>query len=132
MFEVAPDAWTVFPWGKGDTKDHEMFKNPQFLRFARRFTEMLDMAIDMLGPDMELVEEQLTSIGIMHTSVGVTPKHYPLMGASLIDTLDTKLGPEVFTQKHRDAWTATFSFMSTTMMQGAFEDLKSRAEQISC
>ncbi|CAB9528889.1 Neuroglobin [Seminavis robusta] len=128
MFEVAPDAWTVFPWGRGNKNDEDMFKNPEFLKFARRFTEMLDMAIDMLGPDMELVEEQLTDIGIMHSRVGVVPRHYPLMGACLIDTLADKLGPETFTRRHRDAWGATFQFMSTTMLQGAFDDMKRKLE----
>ena len=128
MFEVAPDAWKVFPWGQGNTKDKELFKSPQFVKFAIRFTSMLDMAIDMLGPDMEMVELELTEIGIMHISVGVTPRHYPLMGASLIDTLASELGPEVFTQKHKDAWNATFTFMSSTMMEGAFDHLKRKAE----
>ena len=90
---------------------------------------MLDMAIDMLGPDMEMVEMELTEIGIMHIGVGVTPRHYPLMGAALIDTLADELGNEVFTQKHKDAWNATFTFMSTTMMEGAFNHLKLQADQ---
>ena len=129
MFEIAPDAWGVFPWGKANTHDDDTFKSPAFLRFARRFVEMLDMAIDMLGPDMDLVEEQLTDIGIMHTGVGVMPHHYPLMGSSLIDTLAAELGPEIFTQKHRDAWGTTFTFMSTTMLRGAFEDLKRQVQK---
>jgi len=127
MFKLAPGAWTVFPWGKGNVSEEELFQNKEFLAFAKRFTEMLDMAIDMLGPDLELVEEQLTQIGVMHIGFGVMPEHYPLMGEALVEVLEQKLGKDIFSAKQKMAWQTTFTFMSTKMLQGAFIELKCRA-----
>lgn len=78
MYEIAPTAWGVFPWGNGDTHKDDFFKDPKFLKFARNFIGMLDMAIDMLGPDLDLVEEQLQHLGVNHIDYGVEPRHYPL------------------------------------------------------
>lgn len=126
MFELAPDAWTVFPWGKGMMSE-EISQNEQFLKFAANFVGMLDMAIDMLGPDMELVEEQLFHLGVSHIDFGVTPQHYPLMGRALMDTFEATLGKERFSARQKASWQSIYQFMSTTMMEGAFDGLKKSA-----
>jgi hemoglobin-like flavoprotein len=77
----------------------------------------------MLGPDMDLVEEQLQHLGITHIQFQVEPKHYPLMGKALEDTIQAKLGGR-FTENYKKSWNTIYTFMSTTMLQGAFGDLK--------
>lgn len=97
-------------------------KNKKFVIFASRFVAMLDMAIDMLGPDMDMVEEQLQRLGVAHIGYGVMPKHYPLMGQAFTDTLKARLG-KGFTQKQKDSWNTVYTFMSVSMMQGAFQNM---------
>ena len=128
MFEVAPDVWKSFPWGHGVAKGEDMsIKNEQFVVFATRFVAMLDMAVDMLGPDLDMAEMQLQQLGVSHIDYGVMPKHYPLMGRALIDTLEAKLG-DAFTIQHKDSWNTVYTFMSVSMMQGAFADMKNQKD----
>lgn len=123
MFQIAPDAWTVFPWGRDIKRGENLGDNKEFVSFASSFISMLDMAIDMLGPDLEEVEEQLGSLGTRHVAYGVMPSHYPIMGKALIETLAHLLGPEVFDDKVHESWNGIFAFMTMTMMQGAFTEL---------
>lgn len=87
-----------------------------------------DMAIDMLGPDLELVEAQLQQLGIRHISYGVMPKHYPLMGKALLQTIESKLGDK-FNDRLHESWNSIYTFMSVSMMQGAFQELLNIREE---
>lgn len=122
MFERAPDVWHQFDWGQGVEPGQNLRNNKAFVAFAGHFVSMLDMAIEMLGPELELVENQLRMLGYRHVSYGVMPKHYPLMGMALLDTLKYLLDDE-FGDKQRESWDAMYTFMSVTMMQGAFQEL---------
>ena len=115
MYEAAPDAWEIFPW----TKEEMENKDAKFMAFAKKFVRMLDMAVDMLGPDMEVVEEQLYELGSSHKRYGVTPKHFDLMGKSLVAALNKVLGRRSFTEKTEKSWKEVYEFMSMTMIQGA-------------
>ncbi|CAB9507230.1 Globin [Seminavis robusta] len=115
MYEIAPDAWGIFPWSAEDMNN----KDEKFLQFAKKFVRMLDVAVDMLGPDMDVVEGQLYDLGSFHKRYGVTPKHYDLMGKSLVQTLKKVLGRRSFTDKTDKAWREVYSFMSMTMIQGS-------------
>ncbi len=122
MFQIAPTVWSHFAFGKGVEEGEDLTHNEHFIVFAKQFVGMLDMAIDMLGPDLEMVEEQLQQLGIRHIRYGVMPKHYPLMGKALLQTIENKLGDQ-FTDRHHDSWNAIYTFMSVSMMQGAFQQL---------
>ena len=58
MFDIAPNAWDVFPWGKGDCHKEDFFANPEFLKFAKNFIGMLDLAI---GKSYDKINVILTS-----------------------------------------------------------------------
>jgi hemoglobin-like flavoprotein len=115
MYEIAPDAWGLFPW----TAEEMAKKDEKFVTFAKKFVRMLDMAVDMLGPDLEVVEEQLYDLGKSHTKYGVSPKHFELMGKALVVTLQKVLGRRSFTEQTAKAWKEIYEFMSMTMIQGA-------------
>ncbi|CAB9522581.1 Involved in oxygen transport in the brain. Hexacoordinate globin [Seminavis robusta] len=128
MFEAAPDMWVHFPWGL-EGHNHHLLESPHLAAVARQFTKMLDRAIEMLGPDLQLVENQLQWLGVSHAYLGLTPVHYTLIGQALMATLESKLGagsghPRKFTRRHKDSWNTIYSFISTSMIQGAFLDLK--------
>ena len=122
MLKIAPTAWSVFPWSQGLDEGVDLAENKRFVSFAKKFVSMLDLAIDMLGPDLEMVEGQLQQLGIRHIRYGVMPKHYPLMGKALLNTLEHLLGNK-FDEKRHDSWNAIYTFMSVSMMQGAFQEL---------
>ena len=74
MFKLAPAVWSKFPWGhvakkkassSADCSKEDLAANPEFVAFARNFMSMLDLAIDMLGPDLDFVEGQLQELGII-------------------------------------------------------------------
>ncbi|CAB9517767.1 bacterial hemoglobin [Seminavis robusta] len=114
MFESAPDAWGIFRWRKEDFAK----KDPQCVAFAKKFVRMLDLAVHMLGPEMDIVEQQMYDLGKQHQRYGVMPKHFFSMGKALESTLANILGRD-FTYKTREAWKDVFHFMSTSMIMGA-------------
>lgn len=77
---------------------------------------------DTLGPDLDLAEEHLQQLGVLHIDFGVMPQHYPLMGKALKNTIASKLGDQ-FTKRHQESWDTIYTFMSSTMLQGAFQEL---------
>jgi hemoglobin-like flavoprotein len=109
----------MFPWGKGDCEEEDFFGNPKFLMFARNFVQMLDLAVEILGPDLEVVEDQLQSLGASHSRYGVTARHFKLMGHALICTLESMLGPRSFNKEKRESWEVVYTYMSDNMIKGA-------------
>jgi len=100
MFEIAPDAWSCYSFNKKDVEE----KSEKVLVFAARFVRMLDMAVEMLGPDMDIVAEQLAEIGALHKQYGVSARQYDLMDQALTHTLGTLLPPELYTETTKNAW----------------------------
>jgi hemoglobin-like flavoprotein len=80
---------------------------------------MLGMVVDMLGPELDVVEEQLYDLGKSHTRYGVSPMQFELRGKALAETLLKILGRRSFTDKTEKAWKETYEFMSITMIRGA-------------
>ena len=115
MFEIAPDEWKTFAFTQEDVEK----KTEKFVVFARRFVRMSDMAVDMLGPDMDILSEQLADLGVAHKHYGVFQLHYDLMGKSLVHTLSVILSRHSCTDASNDAWGKVFKFMSTAMLHGA-------------
>jgi hemoglobin-like flavoprotein len=115
MFEVAPEEWgTIFPWKREDFQQ----KSPRFLNFAKKFVRMLDLAVHMLGPDMEIVEEAMFELGASHAKYGMQPKQFDVMGESLEYALQGLLGSN-FTPAIKQAWRTVFRFWSGAMIHGA-------------
>jgi len=115
LFEVAPDGgWEIMPWTKADFDA----KDAKFLKFAKSFVRMLDMAIDMLGPDLEIVEEQMYELGVSHGKYGVLPMHFEHMGKALDFVLQDML-QDLYKPSTKKAWTSVYRFITTTMIQGS-------------
>ena len=115
MYEIAPDEWCTFSFTHKDVEN----KTEKFVAFAIRFVRMLDMSIDLLGPDMDIMAEQLSDLGVAHKHFGVSQRHYDLMGKALIYGLGVILCKNTFTDSRKDAWETVFKFMSTAMVNGA-------------
>jgi hemoglobin-like flavoprotein len=76
---------------------------------------MLNRAVDLLGPDIELLTEILMELGRKHVVYGVKACHYDPMGRALISTLQEILGDR-FTQQHKDSWLEVYQALSNDMI----------------
>jgi hemoglobin-like flavoprotein len=77
--------------------------------------QMLDTALNMLGPDIELLSEIMKELGEKHVRYGVKPEYFPLMEEALFYALENTL-KSGFDEPHRQAWRLTYSALSTDMM----------------
>lgn len=68
-------------------------------------------SLDDLGP----VLGQVRLLGSRHTGYGVTPAQFDTVGAALLATLETGLGP-AFTSEAREAWTAAYTTLAGAMI----------------
>ena len=62
----------------------------------------------------------IQALGARHSGYGVRDEHYETVGAALLWTLGQGLG-EAFTDDVRDAWTAAYTLLATTMKEAAAE-----------
>jgi nitric oxide dioxygenase len=67
---------------------------------------------------LDLVLDDIRSLARRHVGYGVTDAHYASVGAALLATLAQGLGTD-FTAEVRDAWTAAYEALSSTMMAAA-------------
>lgn len=123
IFRTAPGAHKMFPFGKEfDRVEDRMFKGRLFKKHAKNVVDMLDSAVQMLGPDLNELEEILVALGAKHVGYGILPEHYPIVGQALLETLATALG-EQFTDDLRDCWSGVYGFITSSMLKGANQSL---------
>lgn len=84
------------------------------------------LLMTMIGSAVRLLDRPdallpvLRSLGARHVTYGVKDAHYPVVGGSLLLTLEQGLG-EAFTPQVRDAWVALYAIVHDTMLEGARE-----------
>ena len=84
---------------------------------AAYLVEMLDTALNMLGPDLELLSEIMLDLGAKHVRFGVRPEMFPQMGDALLLALEATLKDE-FTPPIKEAWIETYGALSGDMVRG--------------
>jgi methyl-accepting chemotaxis protein len=84
---------------------------------GERLMQMIAAAVALLDRPAAL-EPVLLQLGVRHAGYGVQPAHYDTVGAALLDTLEAGLGA-AFTPELREAWTAMYTLVATTMQRGA-------------
>lgn len=79
---------------------------------------MLDKAVNLLGPDIDVVNSILHNLGEKHRdSYGVKTSFYAPMGKALLETLEELLGPKRFTDVVKESWAECFQAMAYEMIQ---------------
>eukprot|EP00536_Pseudo-nitzschia_multiseries_P006943 jgi/Psemu1/16489/gm1.16489_g len=68
FFALVPDAKAIFGWSSETettttTDEDEFSRSPTFLEHAKHFVRFLNSAIDMLGPDLEMLTEIFLELG---------------------------------------------------------------------
>jgi methyl-accepting chemotaxis protein len=117
LFEKCPQAKVLFGFPIDiDPNATEVLTSKRFIMHAAYLIQMIDTALNMLGPDIELLTEIMTELGIKHVRYGVKPEMFPIMGDALIHTLETTLKDD-FTDNIRDAWVETYKALSQDMIR---------------
>jgi nitric oxide dioxygenase len=77
---------------------------------------MINRALNMLGPDIELLSKILLELGAKHVSYGVKPEYFPSMGHALLHAIEEQLGDR-FTEETKDAWVEVYGALSHDMIR---------------
>ena len=79
---------------------------------------MLAKAVNLMGPDIDIVNGILHNLGQKHRDTyGVKASFYAPMGKALIETLAELIGPKRFTDAVKESWVECFQAMSYEMIQ---------------
>ena len=107
LFKLDPSLRAMFP--------------PDLAPQRKKLMQMLGAAVGMLDRPQSLIPA-LESLGRRHSGYGVRDEHYATVGEALLWTLERGLGP-VFTDEAREAWTALYETIATTMQNAAKAEL---------
>jgi hemoglobin-like flavoprotein len=117
LFELDPSIQNIFTFGENTKLNEEFFKSDRLVRHAKFFITMIDRALALLGPDIELLTEILLDLGKKHRQFGVKASHYPSMGKALLSVVEELLGDE-FKPCVKDAWIEVYQALAYDMIRG--------------
>lgn len=131
LFEKCPQAKVLFGFPLDiDPKSLELIASKRFVMHASYLIQMLDTALNMLGPDIELLTEIMLELGVKHVRYGVQPEMFPVMGECLLVTLEECL-KEAMTDNHKQAWRVTYNALSQDMIRAQQRE-KKRLSMTNC
>jgi hemoglobin-like flavoprotein len=102
---------TDYPEAKPLFEHTSMPKQQQMLKGA------LVMVVDNLRKP-EILSEALRGLGARHVKYGALPEHYPLVGSSLLKTLEQYAG-SAWTPAVKAAWVGAYGGITELMLDGA-------------
>lgn len=103
LFELDPEVKPLF---KGDMKTQ-----------GQKLMAMIGTAVGGLD-NVEQLVPAVQDLGRRHVGYGVKDAHYDTVGAALLWTLETGLGP-AFTPETRDAWATTYGTLANVMKEAS-------------
>lgn len=107
LFELDPSLRPMF---RGDMAEQR-----------KKLMQMITAAVKGLDRLEQLVPV-VQDLGRRHAHYGVAESHYDTVGAALLWTLEMGLG-KTFTHEMKEAWTAVYVLLSTTMKDAAREQV---------
>lgn len=117
LFEVCPPTKVLFGFPIDmDPNDELVTSSKRFQQHAKYMIQMLDRALNMLGPDSELLGDILSDLGKKHARLGVQERFFPFMGEALLATLEQCLG-EAFTPEVEKHWKQVYAALSSAMVE---------------
>jgi hemoglobin-like flavoprotein len=91
-------------------------KSRRFVAHAKYMISMLDKALNLLGPDAELLAEIMADLGKKHAQFGVDDEaYYTIMGESLFLALNQLVG-DYFTPDVEESWTIVYGELTRAMI----------------
>ena len=117
LFKECPEAKTLFGFPIDiDTDSAELLESKRFIMHSSYLIQMLDSALNMLGPDIEMLTEIMTDLGKKHVAYMVTPEMYPIFGESRLHAIATLLGDQ-FTDVTQQAWQEVYNDLTADMIR---------------
>ena len=107
LFLLDPSLKTLF---RGDMQEQ-----------GRKLMSMISVAVNSLAR-LESIVPAVQQLGRRHAGYGVKPRHYALVGAALVWTLEQGLGKKAFTKEVEDAWRAAYAVLAATMQHTTREE----------
>mmetsp|Transcript_3775 Transcript_3775/g.7743 ORF Transcript_3775/g.7743 Transcript_3775/m.7743 type:complete len:153 (+) Transcript_3775:75-533(+) len=111
LFEIQPRAKKVF----GNDKGEEVGRTHANLH-AKAFAGLFDSVFQLLGPDVEFIQEILQTVGQKHKAMGVSPSFFPFMGQALMFALEQYLG-KALSEEQREAWEEVYETISNELVK---------------
>jgi hemoglobin-like flavoprotein len=120
--EVAPIADTAARLFYGrlfesDPEIQRLFAHTDMDQQRAKLMRTLTVAVGALDK-LETIRPALENLGRRHVGYGVEERHYDLVGAALLWTLQEGLGDR-YTAAVREAWTAAYSTLAAIMREAA-------------
>ena len=118
MFAKVPQTKLLFGFPLDMPVDPLSLKaNHRFKAHAKYMIAMLGKALNMLGPDDELLTEVMSDLGKKHFQLGIEDEYYyQVMGDSLFLALSEMLGSYV-TPEIEESWTIVYGELTAAMIQ---------------
>ena len=105
------NLFTDYPAAKPLFEHSDMLKQQQMLKGG------LVMVVENLrNPDV--LSKALKGLGARHVKYGALPEHYPLVGNSLLKTLEQYAG-NAWTAELKEAWAGAYGAITELMLEGA-------------
>jgi len=111
MFEMEPRTKAVFGYDKSEEEGRAHMEI-----HARAFPGLLDSVIQMLGPDVEFIEEILSQVGERHRAMKVNPSYFPFLGKALLETLEESMQRKL-SENERMAWEEVYDEISNVIIR---------------
>ena len=103
LFELDADLKPLF---NGDMKEQ-----------GAKLMKMINTVVNSLDK-LDTIVPAVQNLGERHVGYGVKDEHYDTVAAALLWTLGQGLG-ESFTEEVKEAWTAAYVILATTMKEAA-------------
>ena len=68
--------------------------------------------------NLDAIVPKLRELGARHVAYGARPEHYPVVGATLIASLEAVAGDQ-WKHEYGEAWCAAFAIVAAVMIEGA-------------
>eukprot|EP00934_Nitzschia_sp_Nitz4_P005012 Nitzschia sp. Nitz4//scaffold201_size42423//3863//4867//NITZ4_007366-RA/size42423-snap-gene-0.36-mRNA-1//1//CDS//3329541308//5002//frame0 len=107
--QLSPDLGAKFSsLSSGETPRHMLL-----------FVGMVDMMVQLLGPDMAVFAQRVMDLGERHSKYGIRSLDFPIFWKALSFALTEMLGREVFRGQVEAAWLRLWHCVSLAMIQGS-------------
>jgi hemoglobin-like flavoprotein len=94
-----------------------LFANSHMEVQGKKLFTSLVLTIDSLRKP-ELLAQTLRGLGMRHIKYGVLPQHYPMVGNSLLKSLESSL-EHAWTDDVKQAWVDAYTAVTQLMLEGA-------------
>lgn len=93
-----------------------LFARTNMIEQQKHLVSALVLVIDNLS-NSEVLIDTLRQLGANHQNYGTVQEHYPMVGASMLKTLESYLGAE-WTLEVKQAWSDAYGAIASIMLQG--------------